>query len=44
MVGDVGLAGDDGDALDGELDRQDNAQVRSDPEEALLSGESRHIY
>ena len=44
MEGDVGLAGDDGDALEsGEWDGQGNAHVCSDPKEAFCSGESGHI-
>ena len=44
MVGDVSLAGDDGDALkSGEGDCQGDAHVGSHPEEALRSGERRHI-
>ena len=44
MVGDVSLAGDDGDALKaGQWDCQGDAHVGSHPEEALRSGERRHI-
>ena len=44
VVGDVGLARDDGDALEaGEWDGQGNAHVCSHPEESLGSGESSDI-